>query len=119
MTVDNTLVQRGGHYGYFDASYCGSPCLSRRLNPLITLAPAFLLERLVAEYVYAQLCEAAMHGFEAENEARMLAMASAKNNIESKLANLSQRERQLRQEQITTEIVELAGGAEALTEPHA
>ena len=86
--------------------------------PLITLAPAFLLERLVAEYVYAQLCEAAMHAFEAENEARMLAMASAKNNIESKLANLSQREHQLRQEQITTEIVELAGGAEALTEPH-
>jgi F-type H+-transporting ATPase subunit gamma len=81
--------------------------------PLTTLAPQLLLERLAAEYVYAQLCEAAMHAFEAENEARMMAMASAKTNIETKLAVLSQRERQLRQQEITTEIVELAAGAEA------
>ena len=81
--------------------------------PLTTLAPQLLLERLAAEYVYAQLCEAAMHAFEAENEARMMAMASAKTNIETKLAALSQRERQLRQQEITTEIVELAAGAEA------
>jgi F-type H+-transporting ATPase subunit gamma len=84
--------------------------------PLTTLAPELLLERLAAEYVYAQLCQAAMHAFEAENEARMLAMASAKTNIDTKLAALSQRENQLRQEEITTEIVELAAGAQALTE---
>jgi F-type H+-transporting ATPase subunit gamma len=81
--------------------------------PLTTLAPQLLLERLAAEYVYAQLCEAAMHAFEAENEARMRAMASAKTNVETKLAALFQRERQLRQQEITTEIVELAAGAEA------
>jgi len=40
-------------------------------------------------------------------------MASAKTNIESKLGRLSQRERRLRQEEITSEIVELAAGAEA------
>jgi F-type H+-transporting ATPase subunit gamma len=40
-------------------------------------------------------------------------MASARTNIGTKLAGLSQRERQLRQEEITTEIVELAAGAEA------
>jgi F-type H+-transporting ATPase subunit gamma len=81
--------------------------------PLITLPPEILLERLAAEYVFAQLCQAAMHAFEAENEARMLAMASAKTNIESKLGRLSQQERRLRQEEITSEIVELAAGAEA------
>ena len=81
--------------------------------PLTTLAPQLLLERFAAEYVYAQLCEAAMHAFEAENEARMMAMASAKTNVQTKLAVLSQRERQLRQQEITTEIVELAAGAEA------
>jgi F-type H+-transporting ATPase subunit gamma len=81
--------------------------------PLTTFAPQLLLERLAAEYVYAQLCEAAMHAFEAENEARMMAMASAKTNIGSKLVGLSQRERQLRQEEITTEIVELATGTQA------
>ena len=82
--------------------------------PLTTLAPQLLLERLAVEYVYAQLCEAAMHAFEAENAARMMSMASAKTNIKSKLTGLSQRERRLRQEEITTEIVELAAGAEAL-----
>ena len=49
--------------------------------PLTTLSSEILLERLTAEYVYAQLCEAAMHAFAAENEARMMAMASAKTNI--------------------------------------
>jgi len=82
--------------------------------PLITLPPEILLERFAAEYVFAQLCQAAMHSFEAENEARMLAMASAKTNIDSELIGLSQQERRLRQEQITSEIVELAAGAEAL-----
>jgi F-type H+-transporting ATPase subunit gamma len=81
--------------------------------PLIALAPDVLLERLAEEYVYAQLCTAALHAFAAENEARMIAMLSARNNIGSKLDILSRRERQLRQEEITTEVVELAAGAEA------
>lgn len=81
--------------------------------PLTTLTPELLLERLAAEYVFAQLCRAAMHAFEAENEARMLAMTSAKTNVETKLGALLQRERQLRQEEITTEIIELTAGAEA------
>ena len=81
--------------------------------PLTNLPTHSLIERLTAEYVYAQLCDAAMHAFEAENEARMMAMASAKSNIGTKLAALSRREQQLRQEEITTEIVELATGAEA------
>jgi F-type H+-transporting ATPase subunit gamma len=81
--------------------------------PLTTLSPHDLLERLTAEYVYAQLCEAAMHAFASENDARMMAMAAAKTNIGTKLTSLSQREQQLRQAEITTEIVELAAGAEA------
>jgi len=84
-----------------------------RRAPLIELAPELLLERLTAEYVYAQLCAAAMHAFVAENDARMISMVAAKNNTENKLVALQQRERQLRQEEITTEIVELAAGAEA------
>ena len=79
--------------------------------PLVTLEPQMLLERLAAEYVYAELCEAAMRAFAAENEARMLAMTAARSSIETKLTDLAQRERQLRQEEITTEIVELVTGS--------
>jgi F-type H+-transporting ATPase subunit gamma len=50
--------------------------------PLIELAPDLLLDQLAAEYVYAQLCEAAMYAFVAENEARVSAMMAAKNNTE-------------------------------------
>jgi F-type H+-transporting ATPase subunit gamma len=84
-------------------------------EPLTTLAPGVLLERLAAEYVYAQLCQAVMHAFSAENEARMMAMAAARTHIGTKLSGLSRREHQLRQEEITTEIIELAAGAEALS----
>jgi len=84
-----------------------------REPPLITLAPDLLLERLATEYIYAQLCQAAIHAFVAENEARMIAMLAAKNNTDIKLDALVRRERLLRQEEITTEIVELAAGAEA------
>jgi len=88
----------------------------RHEAPLISLAPDTLLERLAEEYVYAQLCEAALHAFAAENEARMIAMLAARTNIENKLGTLSNRERQLRQQEITTEVVELAAGAEAISQ---
>ena len=91
---------------------------SRNQPPLISTSPEALLESLAAEYVYAQLCEAAMHAFVAENEARMLAMLAARNNIETKLGLLTRRERQLRQQEITTEVVELAAGAEASQANH-
>jgi F-type H+-transporting ATPase subunit gamma len=78
-----------------------------RQPPLTNLAPELLLQQLAAEYVYTRLCQAATHAFEAENQARMLAMASAKTNIENKLATLSKRERKVRQDEITLEIMEL------------
>ena len=87
---------------------------SETLPPLTTLKPQELLERLTAEYVYARLCEAAMHAYEAENQARMMTMTAARHNIGTRLATLTEREQQLRQEEITNEIIELAAGAEAL-----
>jgi F-type H+-transporting ATPase subunit gamma len=82
--------------------------------PLTNLEPAILLERLASEYIYAQLCQAAMLAFEAVNEARMLTMGSARTNIQNKLTGLAQLERRLRQQEITAEVLELATGAEAL-----
>lgn len=84
--------------------------------PLITLPAVELLARLAEEYVYAVLCEAAMRAFAAENEARVAAMVRAKGNIETMLEALQARERQVRQEEITAEVVELAGGAGLMAE---
>jgi len=77
-------------------------------TPLATLKPQTLIERLTAEYVYARLCEAAMHAFIAENEARMQTMSAASSNIDRNLSELLRRQNQIRQEAVTAEIVELA-----------
>jgi F-type H+-transporting ATPase subunit gamma len=80
--------------------------------PLTTLPPVVLLERLAEEYVYAQLYEAATESFAAENEMRVASMAAAKNNIEQMLLELQAQERQVRQEDITAEVIELAGASQ-------
>lgn len=85
--------------------------LPRGDAPLITLPAADLVARLAEEYVYAALCEAAMRAFAAENEARVAAMVRARRNIETMLETLRALERQVRQEEITAEVVELASGA--------
>ncbi|MDR3538566.1 MAG: F0F1 ATP synthase subunit gamma [Acetobacteraceae bacterium] len=75
--------------------------------PLTTLPPRTLLGRLSEEYVFAEICEAAMLAFAAENEARAAAMVSAKSNIERVRAALEVLEHQVRQEEITAEVTEL------------
>lgn len=82
--------------------------------PILTLTPAALTARLVEEYVFAELCEAAILSFVAENEARVRAMTAAGDRIGEKLEAEVAEARRLRQESITGEIVELASGAMAL-----
>jgi F-type H+-transporting ATPase subunit gamma len=81
--------------------------------PLLNLEPETLLSELTADYLHAQLCNAALHAFAAENEARMEAMAAARNQIERQLSSLRATQRLVRQEEITAEIIELAAGETA------
>lgn len=86
--------------------------------PLIYLPPDVLLRELAADFLHAQLCKAALHAFAAENEARMAAMASAHGQIEQRLSELQARQRMVRQEEITAEIIELAAGETAGRQSH-
>jgi F-type H+-transporting ATPase subunit gamma len=79
--------------------------------PLTTLPRAVLLTRLTEEYVYARLCEAAVEAYVAENEARVTAMAAARQRIEAQLSGLQLLEHRVRQEAITAEVIALAGRA--------
>ena len=81
--------------------------------PLINLAPEALLNALTADYLHARLCDAALHAFAAENEARMQAMGAAREQIERQLGSLRAIQRRVRQEEITSEIIELAAGESA------
>jgi F-type H+-transporting ATPase subunit gamma len=89
------------------------PRAAARTAPLVNLPPPLLLTELMADYLHAQLCNAALHAFAAENQARMEAMAAAHNQIERQLTWLQARQRIVRQEEITEEIIELAAGETA------
>lgn len=82
-------------------------------SPLLDLAPDILLGELTADYLHAELCDAALHAFAAENEARMETMAAARRQIDRQLSDLQASERRVRQEEITSEILELAAGEAA------
>ena len=82
-------------------------------TPLLNIGPVTLMHALTADYMHAELCRAALHAFAAENEARMQAMAAARDHVERQLATLQARQRLVRQEEITAEVIELAAGESA------
>lgn len=88
-----------------------------RQAPFHNLEPQALLEKLMAEYVFALLTEAAIESIASENAARFAAMNSAHDNVAKKLEQLRQSGRQARQSEITAEMLDLVTGAEALTPP--
>ena len=81
--------------------------------PLHNLPPERLLEKLVADYVFALLAEAAIESLASENAARFAAMEAAHDNISKKLEQLRQEGRQSRQGEITEELLDLITGAGA------
>ncbi|CAO3454831.1 F0F1 ATP synthase subunit gamma [Azospirillum largimobile] len=87
---------------------------ARTVPPLINMPPRDLIARLVDEYVFALLADAAMESFAAENAARLTTMMTARHNIETTLDELTATARHLRQEQVTNELIELVSGAEAM-----
>lgn len=93
----------------------GAPSQPRQV-PLHNLPPSPLLEKLVAEYVFALLTEAAINSIASENAARFAAMAAAHENVTRKLSGLEAEERDARQAEITSELLDLLTGAEAMAE---
>lgn len=93
------------------------PMVAHPVQPLITLPIEELAARLAEEYVFAELCEAVMLSYAAENEMRMKAMLAARDNVSKQLDELTAKARCMRQEEITAEVIELAAGVEAGTGP--
>lgn len=86
------------------------PASTADLPPLVNINAADLIGDLTAEYVFAHICAAAVETFVAENEARLRTMATARSHIDRKGEALRLEERLTRQDQITSEVVELSGG---------
>ncbi len=73
-----------------------------------------LLEMLIPRYVEAKVFHSLLESSASEHAARQRAMKSATDNAKEVAGNLSRIMNAARQEQITTEIMEIVGGAEAL-----
>jgi F-type H+-transporting ATPase subunit gamma len=76
--------------------------------------PAEILVRLLPRYVEARLFAAMLEAAASEHAARQRAMKAATENAEDLITSLSREMNRARQETITTEIMEIVGGAEAL-----
>jgi len=86
----------------------------RRSPPLHHLAPDTLLQRLASEYLFAEITRAVMESLASENGARLRVMETADHNIGDKLKGLRRSENALRQEAITSELLDLVTGSEAI-----
>jgi len=76
--------------------------------------PGQILERLVPRYVEGRIFAALLDAAASEQAARQRAMKSATDNAEELIKRLSIDANKVRQAGITTEIMEIVGGAEAL-----
>jgi F-type H+-transporting ATPase subunit gamma len=77
--------------------------------------PAVILERLVPDYVEISIFRALLESTASEHGARMTAMRSASENAGDVIEDLTLEMNRARQAEITQEIMEVVGGAEALT----
>ena len=76
--------------------------------------PGQILARLLPRYVEARLFAAMLDSAASEHAARQRAMKSATENAEELIVKLARVMNRARQDSITTEIMEIVGGAEAL-----
>jgi F-type H+-transporting ATPase subunit gamma len=77
--------------------------------------PAAILESLVPDYVEISIFRALLESTASEHGARMTAMRSASENAGEVIDDLTLEMNRVRQAEITQEIMEVVGGAEALT----
>jgi F-type H+-transporting ATPase subunit gamma len=77
-------------------------------------SPEGVLTDLLPRYVEARLFAALLDSAASEHASRQRAMKAATDNAEELIVKLSRAMNQARQEAITTEIMEIVGGAEAL-----
>ncbi len=76
--------------------------------------PSEILGELLPQYVITKIFFALLESAASENAARQRAMAAATDNAEDLIKVLTRQANRARQDEITTEIMEIVGGAEAL-----
>ena len=74
-----------------------------------------ILDHLLPQYIVTKVYTALLESAASENAARRRAMKAATDNADDLIKLLSRQANRARQDEITTEILEIIGGAEALS----
>lgn len=94
---------RGAGLGVVHAEYLFEP------------EPAEILDHLLPQYVVTKVYAGLLESAASENASRRRAMKAATDNAEELIKVLTRQANRARQDEITTEIMEIVGGSEALT----
>ena len=82
--------------------------------PIFTMDPDRLFSALIHQYLFVSLYRAFAESLASENASRLAAMQNAEKNIEELLTSLHREFHQLRQTTITSELLDIVAGFEAL-----
>lgn len=126
LAVTLVFTQRGGHARQHPVTerllpldpalvdrLCARPWGSRSL-PQTTLPPDGLFAALVREFLFATVFAAAAEALVTENAARLARMQEAVRSVDERLEDVSMQSRSVRQAQITTELLDVITGFEAM-----
>jgi F-type H+-transporting ATPase subunit gamma len=81
--------------------------------------PSVILDAVLPRFTELQVFQAVLESLASEHSARMVAMRSATENADALVDDLTLRYNKARQQSITSEILDIAGGAEALAKARA
>jgi F-type H+-transporting ATPase subunit gamma len=84
--------------------------------PLLTMDETEFLSALIREYLFLYLFRAAAASLASENGSRLTSMQSAERNIEERISDLTAEYRRQRQSAITSELLDVVSGFEALSD---
>jgi F-type H+-transporting ATPase subunit gamma len=84
--------------------------------PMFRMSRDALFAGLIRQHIYVSLYQAFAESLAAENSSRLAAMQAAESNIEEHLEELESKHNHLRQDSITSELLDIASGYEALHE---
>lgn len=95
------------------AGFSREPWASHSL-PQFNLPPDRLLASLIRSYLFAEIFRAAAEAMVTENAARLARMQQAERSVDERLEDLTAEMRSVRQSEITTELLDVIIGFEAL-----
>jgi len=84
--------------------------------PLLTMDEEAFLSALIREYLSLYLFRAAAASLASENASRLSSMQSAEKNIQDRISDLTSEYRRQRQSAITSELLDVVSGFEALSD---